>query len=285
MELILISGMSGAGKATASKALEEHGYLVVDNLPPTLLTTLVPEIAAAGLTDKLCVVTDARSGKLVQRLDVALTELIEKGFSQILLFLDASNATLVSRFSENRKQHPFGTESRGVLAGIEHERGLLHKVKSLATTVIDTSEMTAEQLSQQVVSSIVNDGTMETGLLVSISSFGFKYGLPIDADLVFDVRFLANPFYEDHLRPYDGRNKVIDEFVMNDPSSGPYLEKMVDLLEFSLPRYVEEGKANLTVAIGCTGGRHRSVVISERLGLSLRALGYKVLTNHRDVSK
>jgi UPF0042 nucleotide-binding protein len=285
MDLILITGMSGAGKATASNALEEIGYTVVDNLPPTLLPDIVTEFTNAGPSDKLCVVTDARSGKLIRGLDIALTALKETGVSPKLLFIDASNAVLVSRFSETRKRHPFGTELRGVLAGVEFERALVHQARTIADAVIDTSDLKPDQLKQKIIERAAIDPSTATGLAVTLTSFGFKFGLPLDADLVFDVRFLANPHYEDSLRPYDGRNKIIDDFVMKDPATGPYIEKIADLLEFSLPRYVNEGKAYLTVGVGCTGGRHRSIVVVERLSAELQKLGYRVVTNHRDVSK
>jgi UPF0042 nucleotide-binding protein len=285
MDLILITGMSGAGKATAAKALEENGYTVVDNLPPALLISLVNEMTGAGNTEKLCVVTDARSGKLIYGLAHALKSLRESGYAPKLIFLDASNSVLVSRYSETRKHHPSGIDTRGLLAGVEYERSLMQQVKTLSDIVIDTSDMRPLKLKQQIVGSAASDIQKTGGMAVTLVSFGFKFGLPIDSDLVFDVRFLANPYYRDDLRPYDGRNKIIDEFVMKDPASEPYINKLVDILTFSLPRYIEEGKAYLTVGIGCTGGRHRSVVISERLGAELRERGYRVVNFHRDVSK
>ncbi len=285
MHLILISGMSGAGKATAANALEEHGYYVVDNLPPSLISALLKEVSDSGLTDKVCVVSDARCGQLIHGLGDAVKSLRESGFEPSLLFIDASNPVLVHRFSETRRHHPFGSDNRGVLAGIEHERSLIHHVKALADVVFDTTDMTTEQLRKRVLDIGASKGAVDVGLSVNLTTFGFKFGLPIDADLVFDVRFLANPYYQDDLRPYDGRNKIIDDFVMNDPAALPFLEKVTDLLTYSLPRYIEEGKAYLTIAIGCTGGRHRSIVIAERLGSELRKKGYKVVNSDRDVSK
>jgi UPF0042 nucleotide-binding protein len=285
MDLVLVTGMSGAGKATVAKTFEEHSYVVIDNLPPSLLPSLVEEYQGSGVTEKLCVVTDGRCGKLIHGLGPAIDSLKKAEVAVKLLFLDASDAVLVQRYSETRRHHPAVTDAHGVLAGIELERSLLYQVRSLADDLIDTSDWKVGQLRQRIHDRLFSPDVPAPGLAVSLTSFGFKYGLPIDADLVFDVRFLANPHYEDQLRPFDGRNKIIDEYVMKDPASGPYLEKLLDLLRFSLPRFIEEGKAYLTVAIGCTGGRHRSVVIAERLGAELQQLGYRVVFNHRDVSK
>jgi RNase adapter protein RapZ len=284
MELVVISGMSGAGKATAAKALEESGFTVVDNLPPSLLAGLVDSLEGAQGTRKLGVVIDARSGKSLSALAPALAEVREKGVNAKLIFIDALDSVLVQRYSESRRKHPSELQSKGVLAAVQAERSEVHQAKLLADAVIDTSEMRAEQLREQILFNIAVD-TDQSRLLISMTSFGFKFGLPIDADLVFDVRFLANPHYVDDLRPYDGRNKIIDEFVMNDPASQPFIDKITDLLNFALPRYIEEGKAYLNVAVGCTGGRHRSVVITEHVGVALRELGYQVVNNHRDVSK
>jgi UPF0042 nucleotide-binding protein len=285
MDLILITGMSGAGKATAAKALEDIGYTVVDNLPPALLPSTAAEFSKSVPTDRLCIVTDARSGKLIQGLEAGINSLREAGFSPKVLFVDASDSVLVNRFSETRKRHPFGTEQGGLLAGVEHERNLVYKARTLADVVLDTTALKPDQLKVKVLENAAADNKALEGLSVILTSFGFKFGLPIDADLVFDVRFLANPHYENNLRPYDGRNKIIDDFVMKDPASEPYIDKVFDLLAFSLPRYISEGKASLTVAIGCTGGRHRSVVVAERLAVRLRELGYRVVNSHRDISK
>jgi RNase adapter protein RapZ len=284
MDLIIISGMSGAGKATAAKALEEIGYTTVDNLPPKLLAGLVREIEGVTGHGKLCVVIDARLGKLLLGLSEAITDVRSGGSTAALFFIDTNDSVLVQRYSETRKHHPSGTKIRGLLAAVEHERTLLHQTRLLADRVIDSSELKPDQLKQLIVASVEPDSN-GSALSVSLVSFGFKFGVPIDADIMFDVRFLANPHYVDALRPYDGRNKIIDDFVMQDPGSQPFIDKLVDLLAFALPRYIEEGKAYLTIAIGCTGGRHRSVVVSEHLGQELLRLGYRVVNNHRDVSK
>ncbi len=285
MQLVVITGMSGAGKASAAKVFEDLGYTVVDNLPPGLLTDLVAQPPA----EKLAVVIDARSGPFLAGLDAALSAVREQGVRPLTLFLDASDAALVQRFKETRRRHPL-FESQiveghgGILGSVQAERAQLENIKENADKVVDTSDMDVHGLRNLLLTEFSADADTQ-GLIVTINSFGFKYGLPLDADLVFDVRFLVNPHYVDDLRPYDGRNQLVEEYVMADPDSGLFLTKLYDLMDWSIPRYTAEGKAYLTVSIGCTGGRHRSVVVSEKLGDHLRAQGYRVLVQHRDVNK
>lgn len=280
MQLVVITGMSGAGKASAAKVFEDLGYTVVDNLPPGLLTTLVAEPPA----ERLAVVIDARSGAFLAGLDAALSAVKEQGVRPTTLFLDASDAALVQRFKETRRRHPLFEEHGGILGSVQAERALLENIKEDADKVVDTSDMDVHGLRNLLLTEFSADADTQ-GLIVTINSFGFKYGLPLDADLVFDVRFLVNPHYVDDLRPYDGRNQLVEEYVMADPDSGLFLTKLYDLMDWSIPRYTAEGKAYLTVSIGCTGGRHRSVVVSEKLGDHLRSSGYRVLVQHRDVNK
>lgn len=280
MQLVVITGMSGAGKASAAKVFEDLGYTVVDNLPPGLLTTLVAEPPA----ERLAVVIDARSGPFLAGLDAALSTVKEQGVRPTTVFLDASDAALVQRFKETRRRHPLFDEHGGILGSVQAERALLENIKEDADKVVDTSDMDVHGLRNLLLTEFSADADTQ-GLIVTINSFGFKYGLPLDADLVFDVRFLVNPHYVDDLRPYDGRNQLVEEYVMADPDSGLFLTKLYDLMDWSIPRYTSEGKAYLTVSIGCTGGRHRSVVVSEKLGDHLRGLGYRVLVQHRDVNK
>ena len=285
IQLVVITGMSGAGKASAAKVFEDLGYTVVDNLPPGLLTTLVAEPPA----EKLAVVIDARSGAFLAGLDAALSAVKEQGVRPTTLFLDASDAALVQRFKETRRRHPLFESQMfdghgGILGSVQAERAQLENIKEGADKVVDTSDMDVHGLRNLLLTEFSADADTQ-GLIVTINSFGFKYGLPLDADLVFDVRFLVNPHYVDDLRPYDGRNQLVEEYVMADPDSGLFLTKLYDLMDWSIPRYTAEGKAYLTVSIGCTGGRHRSVVVSEKLGDHLRGLGYRVLVQHRDVNK
>ena len=288
MQLVVITGMSGAGKASAAKVFEDMAYTVVDNLPPTLLPELVEKCHAVGTQppgERLAVVIDARSGSFLLGLEPALALVREAGVRPTVLFLDASDGVLVQRFKETRRKHPLFEDQGGILGSIRAERSLLEDIKEGADKVVDTSDMGAHELRSLLLAEFAPAQDKNQGLVVTVNSFGFKYGLPLDADLVFDVRFLINPHYVDDLRPYDGRNQIIEEYVMRDPDSGLFLGKLYDLMDWSVPRYIAEGKAYLTVAIGCTGGRHRSVVVSEKLGDHLRNLGYRVLVQHRDVDK
>ena len=288
MQLVVITGMSGAGKASAAKVFEDMAYTVTDNLLPILLPELVEKCQVVGDQppgQRLAVVIDARSGAFLMGLEPALTLVREAGVKPTVLFLDASDTVLVQRFKETRRRHPLFEAHSGILGSIVAERALLEDIKESADKVIDTGDMSVSELRSLLLTEFSPAPDKNQGLVVTINSFGFKYGLPLDADLVFDVRFLVNPHYVDDLRPYDGRNQIIEEFVMREPDSGLFLEKLYDLMDWSVPRYVAEGKAYLTVAIGCTGGRHRSVVVSEKLGAHLTGLGYRVLVQHRDVNK
>ena len=288
MQLVIVTGMSGAGKASAAKVFEDMAYTVVDNLPPILLPELVEKCLTAGDQppgERLAVVIDARSGAFLAGLEPALALVKKTGVRPILLFLDSSDGVLVQRFKETRRKHPLFEAQGGILGSVRAERDLLENVKEAADKVVDTSDMDVPELRNLLLSEFAPAQDKNQGLIVTVNSFGFKYGLPLDADLVFDVRFLINPHYVDDLRPYDGRNQLVEEYVMRDPHSGLFLDKLYDLMDWSVPRYVAEGKAYLTVAIGCTGGRHRSVVVSEKLGAHLSAQGYRVLVQHRDVDK
>ncbi len=288
MQFVVITGMSGAGKATAAKVFDDLGYTVVDNLPPILLPELVKKCLTAVEQppgERLAVVIDARSGSFLLGLEPALAIIKKTGVRPTLLFLDASDAVLVQRFKETRRKHPLFEGAGGILGSVQAERALLENIKEGADKVVDTGDMDAHALRNLLLSEFASALDKNQGLIITVNSFGFKYGLPLDADLVFDVRFLVNPHYVDDLRPYDGRNQLVEEYVMRDPDSGLFLQKLYDLMDWSVPRYVAEGKAYLTVAIGCTGGRHRSVVVSEKLGDHLRGQGYHVLVQHRDVEK
>jgi RNase adapter protein RapZ len=288
MRLIVISGMSGAGKATAAKAFEDMSYLVVDNLPPILLPELIEKCIGVGNqapAELLAVVVDTRSGTFFQGWQPALDLVRRHGVKPTVLFLDAADTVLVQRFKETRRRHPLFDEQGGIPASLRIERDLLEGLRESADKVIDTTDMDPTSLRHLLIAEFAPSLDRNEGLTVTVASFGFKFGMPLDADLVFDVRFLINPHYVDDLRPFDGRDQQVTDYVMRDPDTGLFLTKLFDLMDFSMPQYVHEGKAYLTVAIGCTGGRHRSVVVAEKLGEFLRTKGYRVLIQHRDVEK
>lgn len=280
MELVVITGMSGAGKAAAAKAFEDMAFVVVDNLPPTLLPALVAEPPG----ERLAVVTDARAGAAFAGLSAALDDVRAAGVKPVILFLDADDQTLTRRFSESRRPHPVAADG-GILDSLTAERTLLESVRAQADKTLDTSNLSLTKLRNALQTDFGPALDRNGGPTITLTSFGFKHGLPLDADLVFDVRFLANPHYVAALKPCDGRDPEVKEYVLADPDSTPFLEKLFDFVGWSLPHYAAEGKAYLTVAIGCTGGRHRSVVISEQLAGFLRTRGYAVRVQHRDVEK
>ncbi len=287
MQLVMITGVSGAGKASAAKIFEDLGYTVVDNLPPVLLPELVEKCIAVGdqpPAQRLAVVVDTRSGAFFAGLDPALEMVRAQGVQPVLLFFDAADAVLAQRFTETRRRHPL-FKAEGILDSIRNERDLLEGIKEIADKVIDTSDLDLRQLRTLLAGYFSQDHDLNQGLTITIVSFGFKYGLPLDADLVFDVRFLINPHYVPSLQPLDGRDAQVEAYIRQDPDFVPFLDKLTDLMAFSVPQYVEEGKAYLTVAIGCTGGRHRSVLTSEKLAEFLRTQGYHALVQHRDVEK
>ena len=288
LKLVLITGMSGAGKATAAKAFEDMAYTVVDNLPPVLLPELVEKCLAVGPqppAECLAVVVDLRSGSFFAGLEAAIDLVRGQGVKPTLLFLDASDPVLVQRFKETRRHHPRFDEHGGILGSLRAEREILEPLREDADKIIDTSDLDAAGLRAHLMKEFAPDRDSRHALSVTVASFGFKHGMPLDADLVFDVRFLINPHYVDDLRPYDGRDRQVEEYVMRDPNATIFLDKLYDLMEFSVPQYIREGKAYLTVAIGCTGGHHRSVLVAEKLGAFLSAKGYRVLVQHRDVEK
>lgn len=283
LHLVVITGMSGAGKTVAIQSFEDMGYFCVDNMPPGLIPKFWELIRESGKVTKIALVVDLRSRAFFEEIQNMLVEIDNTGFIDTsLLFLDASDEELVSRYKETRRTHPMAMDGL-VTEGIRKERAILEDLKTRATLVIDTTNLTPRQLREKINYEFKQ--TDDLGFHIEMLSFGFKYGLPIDADIVMDVRFLPNPHYIPELRPKTGLDKEVYDYVMSFPETDEFYNDFVTLLKNILPGYVKEGKSSLTIAIGCTGGQHRSVALSERVGKALKELDYRVNITHRDKDK
>ena len=279
-EIVLLTGMSGAGRSAAADVLEDLGWYVVDNLPSTLVGTIVELASAPGSgIERLALVSGRNHGTVLE----TAAGLRTAGHRVTVLFLDASDADLVRRYDATRRKHPLASETDGLLESIELERALLQGTRDAADLVIDTSELNVHQLKDRLVSAF--DDARSSRLQVAVESFGFKHGLPLDADIVMDVRFLPNPHWEDALRPLTGHDPAVRDFVLERGDTSAFLDQLVAMLHMLLPAYEAEGRSYLTIAIGCTGGRHRSVAIADELARRLRSHGTAVHTTHRDVSR
>ena len=280
LRIVILTGISGSGKATALHIFEDAGYFAVDCLPPQLLPELAAE-AAGNARPRVVAVVDSRSGESIAELPDRIVALKREGHIVEVVFLEATDESLVRRFKETRRPHPsFNTGHGTILDAIRQERGLLADVRAVADRIVDTTGLSPAELRDKLVPALAT--TTGGTLRITIESFGFKHGLPTDADLVFDVRFLRNPHYVHDLKPLTGISREVSAYVHADPLTQPFFERMLELIAFSLPHYAREGKAYLTIAIGCTGGRHRSVTIAEDLATPLRNLGYPVTVYHRD---
>ena len=282
--VLIITGMSGAGRSTASDTLEDLGWYVIDNLPPALIAP-VSELASApgSSVTRLCLVTDVRGREFFADLEGAIRDLRGSGADVRIIFLEADDEVLVRRFEETRRRHPADTGG-GLLSGIANERRLLSTLREQADLIVDTSEDTVHELRDQIIELL--SGPADVGLQVTVLSFGFKRGTPREADLLFDVRFLPNPHWVDELRPLDGRDEPVREYVFGQPMARPFLERLEDLLDVTLPGYVAERKRYLTIAIGCTGGKHRSVAIAEHVAAHLADRSdVAVRAVHRDLGE
>jgi UPF0042 nucleotide-binding protein len=283
-EFVVITGMSGAGRSEAAKVLEDLGYFVIDNLPPSLIGRVVDLATGGPPGTRVALVVDARGGGFTEAIGELCRELDilrGKGGEVRVLFLEASDEVLVRRYEATRRRHPVAAER--VVDSIARERQMLLELRATADLVIDTSDLNVHELRGKVQAAFGAEG--HSGLLITTSSFGFKYGLPRDADMVLDVRFLPNPHWVPELRPQTGLDAPVRDYVLAQKDTTSYMEKVRDLLDVCLPGFVKEGKQYLTVAIGCTGGKHRSVALTEELATWLRAEGYSVHVTHRDVER
>jgi len=284
MRFIIITGISGAGKSLVAQYLEDMGFFCVDNLPPALIPKFA-EICSqsGGKMDNIAMVIDIRGGELLNDLFPGLNALKDAGFSYEILFMEASDAVLIKRYKETRRAHPLAPEGR-LQEGIAEERKILEKIKEKADYVIDTSNLTPRQLKEEIAN-IIGGGAHFKGLIISVISFGFKYGIPIDCDLVFDVRFIPNPYYVESMKKLTGRSELVKEYVFRFNETNEFMDKLVDMLDFLIPNYIREGKSHLVIGIGCTGGRHRSVAIADALYKILVEKRHRTVIEHRDINK
>lgn len=283
MDLKIVTGMSGAGKSSMMQVLEDMGYYCVDNLPPDLFLKFVELIlqAKSGLA-RVALMADVRGGRFFRDTYDALEELRHKGISYEIIFLEASDDILVRRFKETRRRHPLAYNG-SVLDGIREERKRLRNIRGRADLVIDTTNLRVQDFKEMVEEMLATD--KDERMQVSITSFGFKYGLPIDADLVMDVRFLPNPYYVPELKAQTGLNVAVRDYVLDKPESQDFIRRYSELLLSLLPQYMREGKRHLVIAVGCTGGQHRSVAVAEELSRRLLAGGANVMVVHRDMER
>ena len=285
MEFIIISGLSGAGKSKAASFMEDMGYFCVDNLP----APLIPKFAELGMAgtgeyDRVVLVTDVRSGTNFSALFQSLEALKGMKCPYRILYMDASDDVIIKRYKETRRSHPLAEECDSLEGAIALERRMLAPLRERAEFVVDTSDLSTAKLRGELLR-LFGRGSQEGAMTVSVTSFGFKHGLPREADLVFDVRFLPNPYYVQELRPRTGLDDGVRDYVFSGGAAGEFLEKLQDLVGFLLPKYVEEGKTALVVAVGCTGGHHRSVAIAHALAAYIRGRGYPVTESHRDLGR
>lgn len=285
MRFVIVTGLSGAGKTQAVRSLEDLGYFCVDNLPSTLIPKFVEACSEThGIIDRIALVIDIRGGKFFDNIFEGLDYLKNNGYEYEILFLDASDEVLIKRYKESRRKHPLAPEGR-IINGIKLERKKLEEIRNMASNIIDTSKLATRELKERITGIYQEEGQIETKLIITVLSFGFKYGIPVDSDLVFDVRFLPNPFYIPDLKHYSGNEIPVSEYVMSFPQTKEFVDKLHDMLKFLIPNYLKEGKRQLIVSIGCTGGRHRSVTIANEIYKRLKNDGQIVNIDHRDINE
>ncbi|MGI6104973.1 MAG: RNase adapter RapZ [Raoultibacter sp.] len=284
-DLVILTGMSGAGRTEAMHALEDIGYYCIDNLPPRLFADLLDLEGMPGQTGahrKIAVVCDTRTRDFFNELKDELLRLEESQVDYRLVFLDATDEKLIARYKSSRRRHPLCDDGASIGDGIQKERSLLYPFKELAHDIIDTSDMLPQEL-KKAIRELFDEGTEFDSLNVTVYSFGFKHGSALDADLVIDVRFLPNPYYDPIMRTMTGLDAIVRDFVMHAPQTEEFLKAWFALLDCVMPGYVKEGKQQLAIAVGCTGGQHRSVALAEATGTHLKAEGYRVSIAHRDI--
>ncbi len=283
MKFVIVTGMSGGGKRTALKMLEDIGFYCVDNLPVALIGKFVELIANPGSeVTKVALGIDVRAGQSFDELVDILDDIKKAGYVYDMLFMEASDTVLLKRYKESRRMHPLSPEGR-VEEGIHKERAILRPIREISDYVIDTSKLLTRELKEELDRIFIGNEAYNS-LIVSIMSFGFKFGIPADADLVFDVRFLPNPFYIDELKHLTGQDKAVQDYVKSFPETEQFMEKLTDMIRFLIPNYVKEGKYQLVIAIGCTGGKHRSVTLANELYDRLKDQGeYGLTIGHRDI--
>jgi UPF0042 nucleotide-binding protein len=281
IRFVVITGLSGAGKSETIKCFEDLGYFCVDNLPPILIPKFAELCAQSdGRINRIALVVDIRGGSFFDDVFDALERLEQNGFTYEIVFLEAREEILIRRFKESRRKHPL-SNTGGISDGIRAEKDKLEPIRGKASMIIDTSALNARGL-RELINRKYESLPRQEKMLVTVISFGFKKGLPLDADLVFDVRFLPNPFYVESLKDLDGNRDEVADYVLKWPVTARFLTKLYDFIDFLTPQYAKEGKANLIIGIGCTGGRHRSVTVANKIGEYLRTKGYMVTIDHRD---